>query len=80
MDDNKALDILRESFRAELLHRDEEINKGFVAIRADINQYFLRKETFEAVFSPVRSLVYGLTAMILVAVVGALLALVVRGK
>lgn len=61
--------------KTDLKDLSEKVDKNEEKAR---NTY-LTKETFEAEFKPVRNVIYGLVGAILLAVIAAVLALVVKG-
>lgn len=59
------------------IHRDiREIKDMMVTMKTEMTAGFVRNETF----SPVQKIVYGLVSLILIAVVGAVIALVLNAK
>jgi len=72
MTDNSRDDIKLAVIQNDLTYIKEKIN----AVDTKVSNSYVSKEEFE----PVRKIVYGLVGLILVAVVGALVALVVGAK
>lgn len=58
----------------------KEINQRIDHLESKIDSNYVTKAEFAAQVAPLKSLVYGLVGLILVAVVGAILSLVVKGQ
>lgn len=72
-----------ESLAVDVKYIRENIDECKVDIREVkkiVNENYLTKDVFEAEFKPVRNLVYGMVAIVLVAVIGAIIALVINGR
>lgn len=72
MTENQRDDIKLAVIQNDLTYIKEKMN----AIDTKVSQGYVTKEEFE----PVRKIVYGLVSLVLIAVVGALVALVVSSK
>lgn len=53
---------------------NKDLYEAIQSVKTDINDGFVRKEAFE----PIQKIVYGMVGAIMLAVIGALLAMVVR--
>lgn len=71
-DNNTRDDIKLAVIQNDLTYIKEKLN----AVDTKVSQNYVSKEEFE----PVRKIVYGLVGLILIAVVGALVALVIGAK
>jgi phage-related minor tail protein len=73
-----TLDTLAKDI--EYIKGDVEEVKGDVKeLKAEVKKYYLTIKQFESEFKPVRNIIYGMVAVILVAVLTALVMLVIKG-